>query len=54
MNIVNDSSRACVCVCVFHVCVCAFLSERAGSNEALDLGLERFRAFHLFFFLNFL
>lgn len=37
-----------VCVCVFHVCV------RAFSNEALDLGLEWFRAFHLFFFLSFL
>lgn len=38
MNISNDPSRGCVCfMCV---CACVFLSERAGSNEALDLGLE--------------
>lgn len=36
-----------VCMCVW-VCV-AFLSVRAGCNEALDLGQERFRAFYLFF-----
>lgn len=53
MNISNDPSRGYVCVS----CVCVFLSEWAGGNEALDfgLGLEWFRAFSSFpFFTQFL
>lgn len=40
MNISNDPSRGCVYVCMCLMRVCVFLSERAGSNEALDLGLD--------------
>lgn len=47
LNISNDSS---VYVCLS---VCAFLSVRAGCNEVLDLGQERFRGLFIYFSLYF-